>query len=82
MSMRVFACHKSREGGEVVCAGFLLRGADHNLAVRLSLSQGRLDPEAVSDDGHPLFPDYRSMAVFNGVDPGDRALAPCRGLEA
>jgi hypothetical protein len=32
----------------------------------------------VSDGGHRLYDNYRSMAVANGVDPDDPILAPCR----
>jgi hypothetical protein len=60
-----------------VCAGFLLRGADHNLAVRLGYYNGRFKDD-VSDDGLALHANYRAMAVANGVDPDDPALADCR----
>jgi hypothetical protein len=78
MSTRMFGCHESGADRPKTCAGFLLRGADHNLAVRLAASSGRLDPEAVRDGGHELHRDYRTMAVANGCEPSDPILHPCR----
>jgi hypothetical protein len=59
-----------------VCAGFLLRGADHNLSVRLGTISGKYG--AVEDGGHELHENYRAMAIANGVDADDPVLAPCR----
>ncbi|WNV84933.1 DUF6283 family protein [Umezawaea sp. Da 62-37] len=70
-----FACHNSRdEARPLTCAGFLLRGAQHNLSVR---TDGP-DESLVDDGGHELYPSYRAMAIANGVDPLDPALALCR----
>ena len=41
----IFACHQSREGKDVACAGWLVRYGWDNLFVRLMLSQGRISPE-------------------------------------
>lgn len=73
-----FACHKSPETAPVGCAGFVLRGAAHNLGARLAASFGRLDHAAVSDGGRPLYADYRAMAIANGVPADHPALRPCR----
>lgn len=78
MATSLFTCHKSPEDKPLVCAGFLLRGSAHNLAVRLALIGRELDPAAVSDGGHALHADYRAMAVANGVRPSDPALRGCR----
>lgn len=78
MSRRVFACHESGTSKPAVCAGFLLRGAAHNLSVRLGLMSGRFKGD-VSDEGLDLHPDYQSMAIANGVSKDDPVLAPCRG---
>jgi hypothetical protein len=32
----------------------------------------------VTDGGHELFENYRSMAVANGCAPSEAVLAPCR----
>jgi Family of unknown function (DUF6283) len=77
MSTHQFGCHESGTERPATCAGFLLRGAMHNLATRLAWSRGSLKDD-VSDAGHELFDDYRSMAVANGVDPASPALSRCR----
>jgi hypothetical protein len=61
----------------VTCAGFLLRNAANNLAVRLAAMQGRL-LLPIKDSGFPLYDSYRDMAIANGVDPDDPALVRCR----
>ncbi|MBZ9751788.1 DUF6283 family protein [Deinococcus sp. HMF7604] len=76
MSDRVFACHVAGAARPRPCAGFLLRGADHNLAARLMHLRGDVGP--LSDGGHALHDSYRAMAVANGVDPDDPVLVPCR----
>jgi|TARA_Y100001934_G_C12387159_1_gene797228 hypothetical protein len=78
MADSVFSCHASGSEKPATCAGFLLHGSHDNLSVRLSLMQGRINLDEVSDGGHDLFHSYREMAVANGVDPGDPVLAPCR----
>ncbi len=76
MDQSMFACHQSGTGKPATCAGFLLRGADHNLSVRLKRMRGEfLD---VDDGGHELHASYRAMAVANGVRKDDPVLAPCR----
>lgn len=77
MSDRKFACHESGCEKPATCAGFLLRGADHNLAVRLDRMKGAIADD-VHEDGRPLFDGYREMAIANGVPPDDPAIAPCR----
>ena len=76
MAKETFACHQAGKDKPTVCAGFLLRGADHNLAVRLGYFAGRFVGE--EDGGHELHDSYRDMAVANGVDPDDDALQSCR----
>ncbi len=78
MSHVIFACHKSPDGREFACAGFLMRGAGHNLACRMAGANKRLDRREISDGGHPLFDNYREMAEANGVLPSDPALRDCR----
>lgn len=74
MSGKTFGCHESGS----ICAGFLLRGADHNMAVRMRLASGRIDPSQVDDGGHELHPGYITMAVENGLDMNDPALRRAR----
>ena len=77
MSRDTFACHQSGKRKPAICAGFLLRGADHNLAIRLGYMTGRFRND-VSDGGLDLHENYRAMAIANGVEPDDAVLAPCR----
>jgi hypothetical protein len=77
MAQETFACHSSGTAKPATCAGFLLRGAEHNLSVRMQRISGTY-PEGVHDGGHALHPGYTAMAVANGVDPDDPALAKCR----
>ncbi len=77
MATHTFACHQSGQQKPATCAGFLLRGADHNLAVRLGRARGRFEDD-VSEGGVELHASYRAMAVANGVDPDDPVLTPCR----
>ncbi|MEA5367245.1 DUF6283 family protein [Amycolatopsis sp., V23-08] len=69
-----FGCHASPRDEPKTCAGFLLRGSAHNLAVRV---YGPDVPTAVSTY-RPLYDNYREMAIANGVAPDDPALTPCR----
>lgn len=78
MAQNTFACHMSGKEKPTTCAGFLLRGAKDNLAMRLAILWDRYDPRSVSSDV-PLYDGYRSMAIANGVDANDPVLAPCRG---
>lgn len=73
LARTVFACHMSKEGGEVGCAGFILQAGGHNLIVRLA----RVDRAEFSSDV-PLYENYVEMAVANGVDRDDPALKPVR----
>jgi len=77
MSVVIFTCHKSPDGGELACAGFLARGADHNFAVRMAYYRGDLERRE-RDGGEDLYDDYREMAEANGVEPGDPSLRGCR----
>lgn len=76
-STTTFACHQSGTDKTCVCAGFLLRGADNNIAVRMGYITGKYQ-DNVHDGGHELHDSYRDMAVANGVDPNDPALKRCR----
>lgn len=78
LSHRMFGCHESGATNPSTCAGFLLRGADHNIAVRLALSTGAIDLSQVHDGGHVLHASYRDMAESNGVRSTDPVLDACR----
>lgn len=78
MAERRFGCHESGARKPATCAGFLLRGAEHNLAVRLDLIRGRIQTEHLSDGGKPLHDSYKAMACANGVPADHPALVHCR----
>ncbi len=77
MAKETFGCHEAGAKKPATCAGFLLRGADHNLSVRLGYITGRYKGD-VTDGGNELHDNYRAMAVANGVSPDDPILARCR----
>jgi len=77
MAQSTFACHMSGKGNPATCAGFLLQQGAHNLSVRMSLIQGRLDLGRLKRT-YDLYENYRAMAIANGVDPEDPVLANCR----
>jgi hypothetical protein len=79
MAQETFACHAVGCQKPKTCAGFLLRGSQHNLSVRLMLSRGEIDLDTVSDGGIELFDSYADMAIANGVGKNDPILKPCRG---
>ncbi|MDG3444636.1 DUF6283 family protein [Nitrospirillum amazonense] len=77
MSLHKFSCHMAGAEKPATCAGFLLRGADHNLSVRLARCSGSLKPDDVTTEVD-LYDSYRDMAEANGVASDDPALARCR----
>lgn len=61
----LFACHKTAEGREQACAGWLATVGREHLGVRLAVATGRL-PVAALDPGDgwpPLFDTYIEMAA-------------------
>lgn len=77
MAEHMFGCHESGSVKPATCAGFLLRGADHNMTVRLARMMGKVRDD-VTDGGHALHASYRDMAIANGVEARDPVLTPCR----
>jgi hypothetical protein len=78
MSEHEFGCHESGKDKPATCAGYLLRGATHNLTTRLKVMAGKINLQAITDDGLQLFQSYRQMAEANGVPTDDPILASCR----
>jgi len=70
----LFACHKSVEGREGVCVGYLLRCGENNWVVRLAASRKEFNPRELEAAG-PLYDNFEQMAKANGVRPLGRALA-------
>lgn len=61
----MFACHKSAEGKEITCAGFLAVAGNLNITVRLNVLGGHIPASALRPQpGWPeLWPDYETMAA-------------------
>ena len=78
MATNKFGCHDSGTSKPATCAGFLLRGAEHNMQVRLDYLTGRIVPALLKEGESPLHGSYFEMAVANGVDPDDSVLKRCR----
>ncbi|MER6684598.1 DUF6283 family protein [Streptomyces olivaceoviridis] len=68
-----FGCHSSTAVRPLLCAGWLLAGADGNDAALEMIRTGAL-PRPELPDGVQLYNSYAEMAIANGVDPGLPAL--------
>lgn len=57
--LNIMACHYSREGQEIPCAGWLENqaGRGHNFRVRLAIMEGRLPVPVVDGPQHERFED-------------------------
>lgn len=66
----LFACHKTAEGREVACAGWLAVEGHGHVGVRLAVAAGRLDPDALAPaaDWPALYDRYADMAAANGAE--------------
>jgi Family of unknown function (DUF6283) len=64
----MFACHKSAEGREEACAGWLAVAGYEHLGVRLAIALGRLPAAALSpgEDWPELFGSYEETAEAQG----------------
>ena len=67
----MFACHKTAEGKEQACAGWLAVAGVEHIGIRLAIAQGRLDPAVLSPgDGWPeLFGSFEEMADTQAAAP-------------
>lgn len=77
LSNVTFTCHKTTEQRPMACAGFLEAGATHHLSVRIAYMSGQLE-KLDRSGGYEFHPNFRAMAVANGVPADDPALADCR----
>lgn len=70
----LFACHKSPEGAEEACAGWLAAVGNVHIRVRLAVAHGRLPAEALTPgEGWPeLYPSYLEMAARQARRDDDR----------
>ncbi len=68
----LFACHRTAEGKEIACAGWLAAVGHRHIGVRLAVSQGHLPAEVLwPREGWPeLFDNYPEMAARqSGLEP-------------
>ena len=63
----VFACHKTPEGRDSACVGYLLRDGMNNFRVRLAVIRGEVKPARLRAAG-PLYENFEEMARANGVE--------------
>ena len=56
----LFACHKSKDGAEIACAGWLAVAGKCHPGVRIAVTFGRLDPKVLEagEDWPELHKDY------------------------
>lgn len=66
----IFACHKSTEGTDRACAGWLAVVGYEHLGMRFAAMTGRLPPDIfiTGEDWPELFGSYEEMAQANGAD--------------
>lgn len=65
----VFACHKSSDGHDQACAGWLVTCGHDHLGIRLAVIERRLPATALipGADWPSLYRDYEAMAAANGA---------------
>jgi hypothetical protein len=66
----VFACHKTTEGQDSACVGYLLTEGTENFNVRIASIRGALDMKKLKSE-YPLYATFKEMALANGVAPED-----------
>jgi hypothetical protein len=70
LSAPIFACHKSTEGRDRACAGWLAVVGIEHLGIRLAVATGRLPAEVLqsADDWPELFASYDELAERNRAE--------------
>lgn len=66
----MFACHKTAEGQEQACAGWLATVGIEHIGVRYAIATGRIPGTALQpgDNWPELFNSYDEMAATQGLD--------------
>lgn len=85
----IFACHQSREGDEIPCQGFLAVEGYASLTVRIGVSVGTIDPDALGEppeDWPELYGSFEAMLAnlrdtFDGEPTPEAAEAHARMIE-
>ncbi|GAA1978314.1 DUF6283 family protein [Kitasatospora viridis] len=72
VSQPMFACHKSPEGDEEACAGWLAVEGHQHIGIRLAVATGRIPAQALRPgEGWPeLFDTFEEMAERQGAVDG------------
>lgn len=67
----IFACHKTGEGREIACAGWLATQGWNHLTIRLAVADGRIPMSAMEpgDDWPELYKDYDEMVENQAREP-------------
>lgn len=68
LSAPMFACHKSAEGKELPCAGWLAAVGREHVGVRLAAARGEIDAELLRPgaDWPALYADYDELLDTHG----------------
>jgi hypothetical protein len=80
----IMACHKSREGAEIPCAGYLAVVGYDSIGARILSSSTKRDivAEAQADaEGTDLHPDFEAMLQASGVPVPPRNRSPYEGSQ-
>lgn len=71
----MFACHQSKDGAEIACAGWMATVGHRHPGVRLAVAMGRLDACALRPGaGWPdLHPNYQQvLEKLRATDPAEQ----------
>lgn len=74
--LQIMACHKSREGREIPCAGFVLQVGPESIGLRFAVRRGAVNPDEYETDA-PLHATFEAMHRAQGVvtPPRNRVAA-------
>lgn len=80
----LFACHKTPDGAEAACAGWLAAVGRDNITVRVLLAQRRLPPEVLTpgEDWPALHADYDDMRAAKELRAASDARLPKKNPQA
>jgi hypothetical protein len=70
------ACHKSREGREILCAGFVLQVGPESIGLRFAVCRGTVNPAEYETDA-PLHATFEAMHRAQGI-----VTPPCNRIAA
>lgn len=75
----MFACHKSPDGGEFACAGWLAVEGVNHIGVRVAVAMGRVPAEALrpGEEWPALFDSYEDMEAAQASAPSSILIPEC-----